>query len=913
MKKSTHLFHLTSLQARLGATLAALVLGVSVVLAVLMATAAERQVLRQSAANLDVVSRQLARELATGMDGFAQAAVTQSLQDRFTSPGTSIEAMRGALDDFVRTNPAFAYAAIVDAATARVLAASGGIFEGGDLTGRPSYEQGKRGLFVGDVHDAVRLAELLPPPGNGEKLRFLDASAPIRDDSGRIVRVFATHIGWQWTERLRNDIFGPLKATYGVEALLVDSAGKVVLAATPDVPVGTVLGPLAGAANETSRVVDWPDGKPYLTVSASTVPHGAFPGFGWRVVARQPAALATEAASHLRLAFVLAAIVLGCGGALLAWWATGRLLLPVRQLGLHAADTQWAAGAASADGTLAPSEVAGVQRAMARMARTTLDQTEARRLSEWQFATLADSLPQRVFQTNPLGHVEYVNRAWAAAGVQAAALVRHPFESLFHPASTSTLVPAWHASLADGRPVSLRCLLRPAGESGARWYDVNARPLVDATGGVRAWIGTLVDVHQIVTDAHDAEHALTVERTARAEAEKLGQLRDDFLATVSHELRSPLNVISGWSEILRRKGQDNPTALKAAEVIRTHARQQATLIDDLIDITAVTAGKMVLNLEPLDLGAVAAEVVSAQLPSAQLKGVALRCVAPDSCVVRGDRRRVFQIISNLVGNSLKFTDAGGSITVEVRRTTDLGALSVSDTGRGIAPLFLPHVFERMRQEDSSKTRKTGGLGLGLSIVQGLVALHDGTVTAASDGPGRGATFSVTLPLHAPTAVARAPEPGRFADDDAEPSVVELRGCRVLLVDDEPDAREMAQAALNSLGADVRVAGSGAEVLRLLETETYDVLVSDVGMPEMDGLTLIRTIRRTRSADELPAVALTAFAMESDRQAGLAAGFQRYVTKPISLLRLSEAVAGVRCERPLTHTRAAGVDATDPGW
>jgi len=361
-------------------------------------------------------------------------------------------------------------------------------------------------------------------------------------------------------------------------------------------------------------------------------------------------------------------------------------------------------------------------------------------------------------------------------------------------------------------------------------------------------------------------------------------------------------VISGWSEILRRKGQDNPTALKAAEVIRSHARQQAALIDDLIDITAVTAGKMVLNLEPVDLAAVAAEVVSAQLPSAQLKGVALRCPPAAPCVVRGDRRRVFQIISNLVGNSLKFTEAGGSITVEVSRRADQGALSVSDTGRGIAPLFLPHVFERMRQEDSSKTRRTGGLGLGLSIVQGLVALHDGTVSAASDGPGRGAVFSFALPLHAPTAVPHAPDPGPSRDlDETEPSVFELRGCRVLLVDDEPDARDMAQAALNSLGAEVRVAGSGAEVLRLLATETCDVLVSDIGMPEMDGLTLIRTIRHRWSAEALPAVALTAFAMESDRQAALAAGFQRYVTKPISLLRLSEAVAGVRATHPAAQS------------
>ncbi|RZM03190.1 MAG: response regulator [Variovorax sp.] len=902
MKKSARLFHFSSLQARLGAMLGALVLGVSVVLAVLLAAAAERQVLRQSASNLDVMSRQLARELATGMDAFAQAALTQSLQDRFRDPASTPAEMRGALDDFMRANPAFAYAAVVDAGTARVLAASGGIFEGGDLAGRPSYEEGRRGLFVGDVHDAVRLAELLPPPGNGEKLRFLDASAPIRDDSGRIVRVFATHIGWQWTERLRNDIFGPLKALQGVEALLVDSAGKVVLAATPDVPVGTVLDPVAGAPGARSRLVDWPDGRSYLTVSADTVPHGAFPGFGWRVVARQPAALATQAASHLRLAFMLAAIVLGCGGAVLAWWATGRLLLPVRQLGLHAGDTQWAMGGATVDGDRAPSEVAGVRRAMARMARTTLDQTEARRLSERQFATLADSLPQRVFQADAAGLVDYVNQAWVTSSVDAAALARQPFETLFHPDSTAMLVPIWRDSLATGRPLALRCLLQPVGQSSARWYDVNARPLSDALGRARAWIGTLVDVHQVVTDARDAERALTLERSARAEAEKLGQLRDDFLATVSHELRSPLNVISGWSEILRRKGQDNPTALKAAEVIRSHARQQAALIDDLIDITAVTAGKMVLNLEPVDLTAVAAEVVSAQLPSAQLKGVALRCPPAAPCVVRGDRRRVFQIISNLVGNSLKFTEAGGSITVEVSRRADQGALSVSDTGRGIAPLFLPHVFERMRQEDSSKTRRTGGLGLGLSIVQGLVALHDGTVSAASDGPGRGAVFSFALPLHAPTAVPHAPDPGPSRDlDETEPSVFELRGCRVLLVDDEPDARDMAQAALNSLGAEVRVAGSGAEVLRLLATETCDVLVSDIGMPEMDGLTLIRTIRHRWSAEALPAVALTAFAMESDRQAALAAGFQRYVTKPISLLRLSEAVAGVRATHPAAQS------------
>jgi CheY-like chemotaxis protein/anti-sigma regulatory factor (Ser/Thr protein kinase) len=394
-----------------------------------------------------------------------------------------------------------------------------------------------------------------------------------------------------------------------------------------------------------------------------------------------------------------------------------------------------------------------------------------------------------------------------------------------------------------------------------------------------------------------------VERMARTESEKMGKLRDEFLATVSHELRSPLNVISGWAEILRRKGQDNPTTLKAAEVIRVHARQQAALIDDLIDITAVTAGKMVLNLEPVDLATAASDVVSAQLPAAQLKGVALRCIAPELCVVRGDRRRVFQIISNLVGNAIKFTDAGGSITVEVKTAADQAVVSISDTGSGIDPLFLPHVFERMRQEDSSKTRRAGGLGLGLSIVQGVVELHGGTVSASSEGHGRGAMFSVTLPMQDQTfdpQVQESPQP----DNDAEPCVIELQGCCVLLVDDEPDAREMAQVALNSLGATVQSAGSGAEVLELLKSERYDVLVSDIGMPEMDGLMLIRKIRETMSEDELPAVALTAFAMESDRQAGMAAGFQSYVTKPISLRRLSEAVAGVLASKSAAQARSA---------
>jgi signal transduction histidine kinase/AmiR/NasT family two-component response regulator len=899
MKRLAALLRLPSLQARLGVMLGCLVLGVAVVLAVLMANAAERQVLRQSASNLDIVSRQLARELAMGMDRFAQAAVTQTQRELFRDPASQPEVMRSALNNFVRTNPEFAYASIIDVATGQVLAANGGIFEGGSAIGRPVLEQGKRALFIGDVHDAVRLAELLPKPENGEKLRFLDVSVPILDDAGRVIRVFATHIGWHWTDQVRNDIFGPLKATHGVEALLVDSAGKVVLGASTSVPVGTALQAQAAVSGALAQVLPWPDGGDYLTVSAETTPHGAFPDFGWRVVARQPAALAAATASELRTAFVLGAILLGCTGALLAWWGTGRLLLPVRRLSGSIGSSQHGMARARTPETPVLREVAGVQHAMAQMAQRTRDQTAAREMSERQFATLADSLPQRVFQTDATGHIDYVNRAWVTASADVCDLLQRPLEALFLSEPASVLTNAWHRSLQDAKPLQMRCLLRPVGEPLMRWYDINAVAVRSPADGATAWIGMLVDVHQTVLDAQHAELALTAEKAARAEAEHMGKLRDEFLATVSHELRSPLNVISGWAEILKRKGQDNPTTVKAAEVIRVHARQQATLIDDLIDITAVTAGKMVLNREPVDLATTVLDVVSAQLPAAQLKGVSLRCVAPQLCVVDGDRRRVFQVISNLVDNAIKFTDAGGAITVEVSRQRDQAVMTIRDNGRGIEPDFLPHVFERMRQEDASKTRRAGGLGLGLSIVQGVVELHGGTVSAASEGRGQGATFWVTLPLQDQVTATSDAMPVDSGQDDGELDVVELLDCRVLLVDDEADAREMAQVALNSLGATVHVAGSGAEVLERLKTQRYDVLVSDIGMPDMDGLMLIREIRKTHPSSDLPAVALTAFAMESDRQRGMEAGFQGYVTKPISLRRLSEALSSV-----LTQGRSA---------
>jgi CheY-like chemotaxis protein len=409
------------------------------------------------------------------------------------------------------------------------------------------------------------------------------------------------------------------------------------------------------------------------------------------------------------------------------------------------------------------------------------------------------------------------------------------------------------------------------------------------------WVGSIVDVHEIVTLATLTSRALEEERLARADAERVTRLRDEFMALVSHELRSPLSAITGWADILVRKDGTDPMIAKAGAVIHRNAQLQAALINDLLDMSAMMAGKLVLNTEPVDLSALAREVVLSHLHSAQQKGLGLVAKAAAPAIVDGDNRRLTQVLNNLVSNAIKFTPAGGNVRVEVAVHAGQAVLEVRDNGRGISPSFLPHVFERMRQEDGSGGR-AGGLGLGLAIAKGIVELHGGTITVNSAGAGQGTSVSVAVPIVAEMeAFSALASSARRGSSDAD-----LNGMRVLLVDDEQDARDVAQVALTSLGARVTVASSGAQALELLKSgRVFDVLLSDVGMPQMDGLALVRAVRAhpAEAVRSLPAVALTAFALESDVQAGLNAGFHDYVAKPISIRRLSEAIVGVTTGAP----------------
>ena len=379
--------------------------------------------------------------------------------------------------------------------------------------------------------------------------------------------------------------------------------------------------------------------------------------------------------------------------------------------------------------------------------------------------------------------------------------------------------------------------------------------------------------------------SLEAEQAARVEVERASRMKDEFLATLSHELRTPLNAILGWTRILTLKPGVPADIRQGMDVIERNARAQATIIQDLLDMSAIISGKVRLDARPLDLATLAYSAIETATPAAQAKQIAL-AVAMDApgepLMVVGDVSRLQQVLWNLLSNAVKFTPRGGRIDVRVTRDGLHGEVRVSDSGAGIDPEFLPYVFDRFRQADASTTRRHGGMGLGLSIVKQLVELHGGTIHAASEGPGRGATFVVSLPLAATTGTSDS-------SDDAA-----VAGLRVLVVDDDDDAREMVRRLLEDRRSVVTTAATAGEALKLLGEKRFDVLVSDIGMPGEDGHTFMRRVRAldAGAGGDIPAVALTAYARAEDRAKALSAGFQLHVAKPVDPGELFTQVASV---------------------
>jgi K+-sensing histidine kinase KdpD/ActR/RegA family two-component response regulator len=400
----------------------------------------------------------------------------------------------------------------------------------------------------------------------------------------------------------------------------------------------------------------------------------------------------------------------------------------------------------------------------------------------------------------------------------------------------------------------------------------------------------LISVALHCAQALDRARLYESAQRARAEAETANRLKDDFLSIVSHELRTPLNAVVGWASLLRQRAVSPDMSARAVGSIYDNAVRQAKLIDDLLDVSRIATGQATLDLEEVDLANLITGVVESVMPAAASHQVDVNVRGMPPAVVRADRRRLEQVFFNLLDNALKFTPSGGRIVIEATRVDDLVEVRVSDNGAGIAPEFLPYVFDRFRQGDPSRTRSHGGLGLGLSIARQFVDAHGGSIKAESPGRQQGTAFSVKLPLASPRADREAPA-AAARPPAAAAGPPRLDGITVLVVDDESDAREIMAHALQACGARVTVAAGARDAFDVLVSTEVDVLLSDIAMPDEDGYSLIRRVRastNTRLAT-IPAVAVTAHARQAEREQAFAAGFQRHLAKPVEPTDLARAV------------------------
>lgn len=511
-----------------------------------------------------------------------------------------------------------------------------------------------------------------------------------------------------------------------------------------------------------------------------------------------------------------------------------------------------------------------------------------------------ESAGEGIFGLDAEGRCTFINPAGAAMfGYE----VGHLFERNTHA--------ILHHSHSDGRSYPLReCPVYATladgqvhrGEEEVFWHK-DGRPIPVSYTSTPVWDGDrlsgAVVVVRDITDRKRAEEEierlLEQEQAAREEAEHANRLKDEFLATVSHELRTPLNAIFGWSQVLLSHKPDEATASRAIRTIESNARAQIQLTNDLMDVSRIITGKLRLEIKRFVLAAVVEAAMEAIVPAVNGKRLTLDArVDPRAIEMDGDPERLQQVIWNLLSNAVKFTPPGGRIMVTLGHEQDAATLVVSDTGQGIAPSFLPHVFDRLRQFDGSSTREHTGLGLGLSIVRHIVEMHGGTVSAESPGLERGATFTVRLPLNVSVGVAQTGVPMAQEEQAEQPQAVSLKGVSVLFVDDDETALEIVSRILVGAGAEVRTAGTAKEAYDIVRRARPDVILSDLAMPGTDGYSFLRQVRALvpEEGGQIPAAALTAYTRVEDRLKALRAGYQNHIPKPVDARELIIVVAAL---------------------
>ena len=514
-------------------------------------------------------------------------------------------------------------------------------------------------------------------------------------------------------------------------------------------------------------------------------------------------------------------------------------------------------------------------------------------LSERRFRTLADAVPNFIWINNAQGESEYFNARWQSfTGLSTGSTQGLNWAAVTHPDDADRVNKTRMAGIQSGSPYEIECRIRRH-DGVYRWHLVRVVPFKDEQNQLLYWYGTATDVDEAKRLYHQAEEA--------------NRIKDEFLAVLSHELRTPLNPIVGWSKLLRAKPPDPVTLARGLETIERNAQIQTQLIEDLLDVSRILRGKVSLNAQPTNLVMVIESALETVRLSAEAKFIDLEFNSGNfievnqsdnaGYIVLGDAGRLQQVIWNLLSNAVKFTPNRGRVEIELATDSEVNLISdryakitVRDTGKGIAPHFLPYVFESFRQADGSTTRTFGGLGLGLAIVRHLIELHGGTVEATSLGEEQGATFVVRLPM-LKSDERPQPEPKEFPLAESLPLV----GLQVLIVDDELDTLDWMTVLLEQSGAIVRAASSVERAIAAIAESKPDILLSDIGMPEEDGYMLLRRVRAQEGEGcQIPAIALTAYARSEDRDRAILAGFQDHLTKPIDSKQLIAAIIKLCC-------------------
>ena len=555
----------------------------------------------------------------------------------------------------------------------------------------------------------------------------------------------------------------------------------------------------------------------------------------------------------------------------------------------------------------ATSEVQGLATALALASRERLAAESALGQTSRLLQTVFEGTSDAVFVKDLDGRYVMINEAGARLlGRTVADVVGKADSEMFEPESVRHIAAQDREVTESGESKTFEHDATAAGTGSVRSYLSTKAPYRDAEGHIIGLVGVSRDISIRKQVESLRVRALEREQAARTEAEQANRAKDEFLAMLSHELRTPLNAVYGWARMLRQGRLDTGTAARALEVIERNASAQVQLIEDLLDISRVITGKMRLDVRPVDLPSVVAGAVDSVRPAAEARGIKLGTqLDPAAGPVSGDPERLQQIIWNLLSNAVKFTPRGGRVDIDVAPTDGHVEIVVRDTGQGIAADVLPYVFDRFRQGDSSSTRAHGGLGLGLALVRHLTELHGGTVTAASEGVGRGATFVVRLPISMTQkradGDATAPPPPSVTSEPAR----DLDGARVLVVDDDPDGLELIVTMLRRANAEPRTANSVAAAIAVLKSWRPDVVVSDLEMPGEDGYTLLRRVQELERelGIQLPAVALTAYGRIEDRVRTLSAGFAMHIPKPVDPVELAT-VIGALARRQRTSQEAS---------